>query len=232
LKESNPELKNTEISRILGELWRKTDDREKQPFIEQEVIEREKYKEKMTAWREQKAIDDEIKKQERDEKMQQVLEAKAKAEQEKKENLLLTEHENSAFKIRTSTQRVQRNEEYNLSTPNQYHQYSPLQHPDQSYIDHYNYGQQQVSWQAPETLIHQNSANTPYRSIQYNHQIMSNGPEKYCNTFDVFQTQQNLVFSEPNSLYDHSHQRSIRLEDRIDSPYSYNADEFDPVPIH
>ncbi|CAB9509616.1 Nuclear autoantigen Sp-100 (Fragment) [Seminavis robusta] len=51
LKEANPSMKNTEVSRLLGEMWRNAPDDEKRPFIEQEKAEREKYKVAIADWR-------------------------------------------------------------------------------------------------------------------------------------------------------------------------------------
>jgi hypothetical protein len=53
LKEANPTLKNTEVSRLLGELWRKASDADKKPHIEKEKHEREKYKIAIAQWREE-----------------------------------------------------------------------------------------------------------------------------------------------------------------------------------
>ena len=44
-------MKNTEISRILGGLWRNITEEEKRPHIEQEERERKKYKTDMIKWR-------------------------------------------------------------------------------------------------------------------------------------------------------------------------------------
>ena len=233
MKEKNPQLKNTEISRILGELWRNTGDDEKEPFVLQEEVEREKYKENMAVWRKKKAIDDEIKKQERAEKTKQVMAAMEKAEQEKKESHSMVKNEDLTFKQMTSPQGKQRHEESNPAPPLPYHRYSPLQHPGQQhYVDHSHYVQHQGSWPAHEAHSQQyHNPSTQYRSAHYN-QHMNNGPEKYGSSYDVFHNQQDLAFPETNSFYDQSHQRPMKLDDRIDSPYSYSADEFDPVPIH
>lgn len=51
IKEENPNIRNTEVSRILGELWRNASEEEKRPHIEREKEEREKYKESIAEWR-------------------------------------------------------------------------------------------------------------------------------------------------------------------------------------
>jgi len=38
MKASNPEMENTDISRLLGEMWRTASPLEKRPFVEQEKI--------------------------------------------------------------------------------------------------------------------------------------------------------------------------------------------------
>jgi hypothetical protein len=53
VKEENPGVrKNTEISRLLGELWRQSTDEERKPFIEKEKELREKYKAVLALWKE------------------------------------------------------------------------------------------------------------------------------------------------------------------------------------
>lgn len=44
-------MKNTEVSRLLGDLWRNTPEEEKRPYIEKEKAEREIYKINMAEWR-------------------------------------------------------------------------------------------------------------------------------------------------------------------------------------
>lgn len=56
LKANNPSLKNTDISRVLGDMWRKTSDEEKRPHLERESREREKYKEDMSQWKEEQQV--------------------------------------------------------------------------------------------------------------------------------------------------------------------------------
>ncbi len=54
LSEKDPDMKNTEISRILGQMWRSLTDDERRPFVEKEKDEREKYTAAMNAWRQKK----------------------------------------------------------------------------------------------------------------------------------------------------------------------------------
>jgi len=51
IKEANPSMKNTEVSRLLGEMWRNAPESEKMPHIEKEKGEREKYKVAIADWR-------------------------------------------------------------------------------------------------------------------------------------------------------------------------------------
>jgi high mobility group protein B1 len=55
VKEENPSVSNTDVSRLLGEIWRNSSDAEKAPYVEAEIIEREKYKEEMRKFREEKS---------------------------------------------------------------------------------------------------------------------------------------------------------------------------------
>jgi hypothetical protein len=60
IKKINPNLKTTDISRKLGQLWRATSEDEKRPFVEREEIEREEYKQKMHAWKREKEAKESI----------------------------------------------------------------------------------------------------------------------------------------------------------------------------
>jgi len=55
LKKENPELRNTEISRILGNLWREASEEDKKPHTEKEACQRKKYKVAIAEWREEDA---------------------------------------------------------------------------------------------------------------------------------------------------------------------------------
>lgn len=51
IKDANPSMKNTEVSRLLGEMWRNAPEEERRPHIEKEKEEREKYKVAIADWR-------------------------------------------------------------------------------------------------------------------------------------------------------------------------------------
>lgn len=51
IKEKNPKIKNMEVSKILGVLWKKCTEEERRPFVEKEKAEREKYKVAMAKWK-------------------------------------------------------------------------------------------------------------------------------------------------------------------------------------
>lgn len=56
IREANPGVRNTEISRVLGDLWKKSSTEERAPHIEKEAIERRKYKIDIAKWREEDAV--------------------------------------------------------------------------------------------------------------------------------------------------------------------------------
>lgn len=60
ISDKNPDMKNTEISRLLGEMWRNSTEEERRPHVEKEKEEREKYKKAISEWR----VDFERKKEE------------------------------------------------------------------------------------------------------------------------------------------------------------------------
>ncbi|EEC51899.1 predicted protein, partial [Phaeodactylum tricornutum CCAP 1055/1] len=43
LKKKHPEIKNTEVSRLLGEMWRSASEEQRKPHVDKEKAEREKY---------------------------------------------------------------------------------------------------------------------------------------------------------------------------------------------
>jgi hypothetical protein len=51
IKQDNGDMKNTEVSRLLGEMWRNAPEEERRPHIEKEKGEREKYKIAIAEWR-------------------------------------------------------------------------------------------------------------------------------------------------------------------------------------
>jgi HMG (high mobility group) box len=51
LKKENPTLKNTEISRLLGEMWRNASEEDKRPHVNREMQERTLYKVAIAEWR-------------------------------------------------------------------------------------------------------------------------------------------------------------------------------------
>jgi hypothetical protein len=65
-----PDLKNTELSSMLAVMWRDATDEVKQPHLEREAGERERYHEKMVVWKQ---------------------DAEARAEQEKMQKLAMQE---------------------------------------------------------------------------------------------------------------------------------------------
>ena len=218
MREKNPELKNTEISRKLGQLWRQTGDEEKKPFVDQEVQERLKYKERMAEWKEKKAEEDEIKKRQADERTRQFIAQRAsEAEAAQKAHDAAAMHSDTSFKPVSDD-----------FTHQGFRRFSPISHFGQQ-TDHFHFGhqpqhQQQGSWNnASEVHSNPNQMNSPYRPVHSNQQI---------NSFDAFALQQDVGFTEENSFYDQTNQRTIKIEGGRDSPYSYTPDEFDPVPIH
>lgn len=54
LKEENPDLKNTEISKLLGQAWKSLPVEMRCPYIEREHREREVYKERIAKWRKER----------------------------------------------------------------------------------------------------------------------------------------------------------------------------------
>mmetsp|Transcript_9918 Transcript_9918/g.14024 ORF Transcript_9918/g.14024 Transcript_9918/m.14024 type:complete len:372 (+) Transcript_9918:92-1207(+) len=54
LKAENPELKNTQISCLLGQRWKTASEEERRPHIERERKEREEYKKNIADWREKR----------------------------------------------------------------------------------------------------------------------------------------------------------------------------------
>jgi HMG (high mobility group) box len=53
VKEQNPSMSNTDVSRLLGEMWRNASDDERQPYVDEEQVERANYNERIKEWREE-----------------------------------------------------------------------------------------------------------------------------------------------------------------------------------
>lgn len=51
IKDQNPEIKNTQVSRLLGEMWRNASEEDRKPYVDKEKKEREKYKVAIADWR-------------------------------------------------------------------------------------------------------------------------------------------------------------------------------------
>lgn len=58
LRKENPTLKNTDISRLLGEQWKNAPEAERKPHIEREKREREQYNKDIAEWRRQRDEED------------------------------------------------------------------------------------------------------------------------------------------------------------------------------
>ena len=64
VREQNPGIPNTEISRILGNLWKESSDQERDPYIEKEASERESYRKATALWKDNEAARKEKEKRE------------------------------------------------------------------------------------------------------------------------------------------------------------------------
>lgn len=58
MRDKNPDMSNTDISRILGEMWRNSSEEKKAPYVQQELYERAMYKIDIAKWRAEQAQDD------------------------------------------------------------------------------------------------------------------------------------------------------------------------------
>lgn len=63
LKQKNPDLKNTEISKLLGQAWKNAPPEVRRPYIEREHRERAVYKERIAKWRKERKEQDRLSKQ-------------------------------------------------------------------------------------------------------------------------------------------------------------------------
>ncbi len=55
MKRDNPDMSNTDVSRLLGEMWRNAHPKEKLPYIQQEEEERNAYKEDIKRWKDEQS---------------------------------------------------------------------------------------------------------------------------------------------------------------------------------
>mmetsp|Transcript_13869 Transcript_13869/g.15639 ORF Transcript_13869/g.15639 Transcript_13869/m.15639 type:complete len:400 (+) Transcript_13869:148-1347(+) len=55
IKAANPDMRNTEVSRVLGDMWKKVKQEERDPHIQREADERAKYKIATAKWKEEEA---------------------------------------------------------------------------------------------------------------------------------------------------------------------------------
>jgi len=74
IKGENPGMRNTEISRVLGEMWKEASDEMKSPHVEREARERAKYKLDIARWRKEDCVRKE------DAKKEQIEQAKIAAQ--------------------------------------------------------------------------------------------------------------------------------------------------------
>lgn len=56
VKQENPDMSNTDVSRLLGEMWRNAAPAERAPYVEEEERERAQYKDDIAAWRGEQAV--------------------------------------------------------------------------------------------------------------------------------------------------------------------------------
>lgn len=76
IKAEHPEMKNTEISKQLGEAWSKATDAQKAPFVQKEKEDRDRYKREMEEWNNNKH-DRELAEAQRQHQMKQEAEQSA-----------------------------------------------------------------------------------------------------------------------------------------------------------
>jgi len=90
LKTANPTMRNTEISSILGKLWRDASDEDRRPYVERELFDRNKYKAVLATW---KKADKVRKEAEREEKWRREKEEEKERERLAEERLVRAERE-------------------------------------------------------------------------------------------------------------------------------------------
>lgn len=57
VKMQNPDMSNTDVSRLLGEMWHNAPDSERNPYIEEEIKERNVYKVDVAKWKAEQSTD-------------------------------------------------------------------------------------------------------------------------------------------------------------------------------
>ena len=120
IKEEHPTIRNTEVSRILGELWRNASEKEKRPHVEKEREEREKYKVAIAEWRK---------------------EYEKKMEEQRKQQAEQAEYMNNMYQNGMEQSREAENaQQYPYNDPHGYNPYIhpscyayPTQYPPQGY---------------------------------------------------------------------------------------------------
>jgi hypothetical protein len=80
IKEKQPEIKNTEVSRLLGEMWRNCSEDDRKPYVEKEKKERGVYKMAMAEWKvefeKRKEEEHNLKQQQQHDRQHQLEEAR------------------------------------------------------------------------------------------------------------------------------------------------------------
>ena len=85
IKEKNPDMSNTDVSKELGKLWREMTEEEKKPFVEREKEDREKYMEDMVEYRKVIAEEEAREKEKKDEEQREFQEKVQKQMKEQEE---------------------------------------------------------------------------------------------------------------------------------------------------
>ena len=205
LKVKHPEMKNTDISRILGIAWRDASEEERLPFILREEKEREDYKYKMDLWKKSQA-----------EKADEVH----NLDKDPFSSSSVTPLPPFPDPVKSVFHPVQ-NQMYNTtlsmgdcSHDDRYAQFIPPRgYPTQPY---YNHGQMYQQQQP-----HQSNPGNSHAS--YPPHIVKSYPG-VVNQFDPYERDHYLEFSHSADFMDDT--------DNIPHPFHFESDDFDPVPIH
>jgi hypothetical protein len=83
IKDKNPGILNTDVSRILGEMWRNSTEEEKKPYRDHEAKVRGKYKTSIGQWREEQAKKEEEAKKLQEENTKILIEQRRKQQEAK-----------------------------------------------------------------------------------------------------------------------------------------------------